>query len=403
MEGRRVKRKYILPLFGLALLLAGGIFGLHSLTQEELREVAHTWEGERTTRGHYILETVRQDQPDYAAASFHVYSAETGNLRYICPDSWRTLDLKSIGWTGEGYDIEVVSGDTGTVTYFYWPEGWRREREEPPAPSETPSTPTKNPYTDPTYYPMPEVQWSEEEWARIQTLAGEEAGEVFGYYRAENGGALCELIQYYQWIGEDVGDEGWRTELFYTSAEGEMPQKYPVENVINGGLDEGERLLFVDVSYDGTPEILVGRGRFGNRGALVYACYFQREGGLQFCESFSNITNPSLDREKKYIMQNYPSSGGHYRWSLHEYQNGDFVEVKRFTLDFSPALGEHEEDLEQWTEEVFQNGQWEVARQWQNDECSYEKLNDLFFNEKNEWAILTERWSWIQTLYQEVE
>lgn len=402
MEGRRVKRKYILPLFGLALLLAGGIFGLLSLTQEELREGAHTWEGERTARGHYILETVRQDQPDYAAASFRVYSAETGNLRYICPDSWRTLDLKSIGWTGEGYDIEVVSGDTGTVTYFYWPEGWRREREEPPAPSETPSTPTQNPYTDPTYYPMPEVQWSEEEWARIQTLAGEEAGEVFGYYRAENGGVLCELIQYYQWIGEDAEDRGWRTELFYTSAEGETPQKHQVKNVTNGGLSEGERLLFVDVSYDGIPEILVGRGRFGIRGVLIYACYFQREGELRASESFSDIPNPCLDREEKNIL-GVAGSGGHERWSLYEYRDQDFVEVKHLTFDFLPALEENEEDLEQWTEEIFQNGQWEITGQWRSDEYSQEQLNDLLWNENSEWGIYTDRWSWIQTLYQEVK
>ncbi|MDE6107885.1 MAG: hypothetical protein K2F83_04325 [Oscillospiraceae bacterium] len=225
-------------------------------------------------------------------------------------------------------------------------------------------------------------------------MAGDEAGEVYHYYRMEVDQAICELIQYYQWLGEEdswnLWEGGWRTELWYTPKDGE-PQKYLVENVINSGLVEEEKLVFADVDYDGTEEILVGRGHFGNRGYLFYACYFQREGTLQFCESFSEIRNPCLDREKKAILSCWTQSGAGYVWSFYEYQEQSFVETRRLTVIFRPL----DDGFELCTVEILQNDQMETIHQWQGNECSYERLEELFFNEGNDWALHTDRWEYI--------
>ena len=138
-------KKWRLPLLlGLALFLSIGGLSLLFRVQGALREEAHGWEGERFPRGDYLLETFRRDKGETAMASFRVLSAD-GTEIYACPEAWRTMDLKEIGWAGKGYDVRVVSGDVGTVTYFHSGDGWETEREgEPeatPALSEPPPPP----------------------------------------------------------------------------------------------------------------------------------------------------------------------------------------------------------------------------------------------------------------------
>ena len=144
-----MKKRAVFLLSGFSLLLLAGLTLLLGL-QGGIRETAHDWEGERIPRGDHILESFRRDTAETAMASFRVL-AEDGTVVYTCPESWRTLDLKGIGWTGEGYDIQVLSGDVGAVTYFHTGEGWEIEwEEETPVPSEPPPTPEHGlPFADP--------------------------------------------------------------------------------------------------------------------------------------------------------------------------------------------------------------------------------------------------------------
>ena len=125
-------------LLGLALFLGIGGVALLLGVQRELRQEAHSWEGERSSQGEYILETFRRDDGETARASFRVLSTEGETVVYTCPEAWRTLDLKGIGWSGEGYDILVSSGDVGNAIYARGADGWHRAGEVVLEPSQAP-------------------------------------------------------------------------------------------------------------------------------------------------------------------------------------------------------------------------------------------------------------------------
>ena len=65
----------------------------------------------------YILQTERIDDESGVYASFSVLLATTNEVLYICPDKFRTSDLKGIDWDGASYNVIVSSGDVGTLIY----------------------------------------------------------------------------------------------------------------------------------------------------------------------------------------------------------------------------------------------------------------------------------------------
>ena len=65
----------------------------------------------------YILHTERIDDESGVFASFSVLLAATNEILYICPDKYRTIDLKGIDWDGASHNVIVSSGDVGTIIY----------------------------------------------------------------------------------------------------------------------------------------------------------------------------------------------------------------------------------------------------------------------------------------------
>jgi hypothetical protein len=74
----------------------------------------------------YRLQTERLEDETGVYASFSIYLHKTHDKIYICPDQYRTMDLESIDWEGETYNVVVQSGDIGTVVYVYDDDSWER-------------------------------------------------------------------------------------------------------------------------------------------------------------------------------------------------------------------------------------------------------------------------------------
>lgn len=502
--GEKLKKWRLPLLLGLALFLSIGGLSLLFRVQGALRETAHGWEGEQIPRGDYILETFRQDEGETAMASFRVLSADRTEI-YACPEAWRTMDLKGIGWTGEGYDVQIISGDTGTVTYFHSGDGWGMEREkEPektPAPSEPPPPPEEGlPFASPalaqqlrsklgvevlTEEALPRLEELESLRLESSHLDGEisvledlprycpnlrelklslynraltEADldtvkklplEGLSLYMGEgyesleipeglrslalsvdpdngeplplvslllapvdNPEGLLEgnLEQYVHletegWVFELLATDVWQEETeenFWGGQECkvlvsretdrglEHTQTLEVQGRTNANADRS--LVFADVDFDDRPDLLVCLGHFGNQGLVRYDCWLQREDGFEHCGSFSDIANPSIDREDRLILSQWRNMAVSHSWGKYEYRNGRFEESSVLTEepapDWQPAKVNDENVIWQWSVDGQVIGR--------SDQLSREEIDDLIYNENSDWGLLTGRW---RTIY----
>jgi len=65
----------------------------------------------------YTLQTLKYEEETGTYASFAIESRDTGERLFICPDKYRTMDLKSISWEDGSYTVAIKSGDVGTMYY----------------------------------------------------------------------------------------------------------------------------------------------------------------------------------------------------------------------------------------------------------------------------------------------
>lgn len=332
--GEMVKKRTVFLLSGFSLLLLAGL-ALLLFLQGSIRESAHDWEGERTPRGDHILESFRRDTAETAMASFRVL-AEDGTVVYTCPESWRTMDLKDIGWSGEGYDIQVVSGDVGTVTYFHTGEVWRAEAEGRLA-----------------------LRAEEGEILSPDLLLApiplEEAvlGNLVGYARIRADGWVFEWLEsdYYN----NTPEMSYQEEKVLISREGGQDcQVFEMWDYSWPDVDPEEKLLYdEDVDFDGLPDLLACTGHHGNQGFLTYDCYLQRDSSFEECPSYADIWFPTIDSDNKRILSFHRNSAASHTWGIYEFRDGEFVPTHFLTEepapDWQPTKENDGDVVWQWT------------------------------------------------------
>ena len=326
-----MKRRY--GLLG-AILLAGGLAVLFAV-QGRLRQAAHRWEGERSPKGPYILETFRQDTAEAAMASFRILSAAEESLLYTCPDAWRAIDLKGIQWTEEGWDVQILSGDVGTVTYVRGGESWHGETDSPLA-----FRAAEGESLSPRLLLAP-VSLEE-------TLQG----ELVGYARIRSGGWVFEWLEsdYY----EKTSEMEYQEEKVLLFREGSQDcQVFELWDYSDFDVEAEEKLLYEDVDFDGKPDLLVSSGHHGNQGFITYDCYLQREDGFEECPSYGDIRFPSIDPENKRILSFQRNWAASHTWGIYEFQDGEFVPTHWLTEepapDWQPTKVNDENVIWQWT------------------------------------------------------
>ena len=103
------------------ILLAG-----HIQIQSEKDGVAEKYASYSVEKQPYTLITQIVTVDEMEFVSFRVLD-NTKNEIVFAPDDvqskWRTMDLKSIAFDEESYDIVVLSGDVGRITYKFQENG----------------------------------------------------------------------------------------------------------------------------------------------------------------------------------------------------------------------------------------------------------------------------------------
>ena len=117
-----------------------------------------------------------------------------------------------------------------------------------------------------------------------------------------------------------------------------------------------------DINFDGVKDIILDAGGFGNQQAhFEFAWIWEHKTGEYIrCESYREIMNPSVDREKELVWSSWRNSALSHGYGIYRYEDGVFVMKRRLTEsllleDEIPDGLKVPEDARvwQWEEEIF--------------------------------------------------
>ena len=94
------------------------------MTQKNIENQAKNYATETIVNTPYTIETVRQDIDGVVYVSFVVKDYKA-NILYTCPDKYRAVDLRSIGWAQGNFNIIVKVG-AGRVVYYFKDATWSK-------------------------------------------------------------------------------------------------------------------------------------------------------------------------------------------------------------------------------------------------------------------------------------
>ena len=196
----------------------------------------------------------------------------------------------------------------------------------------------------------------------------------------------------FEWLISDYyDDENWFAEdgVLAVSHEGNAEDAQIIHVTAEGGYATWvlakNKFEYVDVNFDGIPDLLICTGHHGNQGLLTYYCFLQTEDGFVEAPTFTDIPNPAVDAENQLIRSQWRNSAVSHSWAEYKCQNNTYVMYRELCedVDFSGN-----EEVWVWTI----NGE-EAAR---SDELSEEEIAEFLYGESSEWKIADDRW---RTLY----
>lgn len=146
-------------------------------------------------------------------------------------------------------------------------------------------------------------------------------------------------------------------------------------------------LHVVDVNFDGYKDVIILNNFSGTYSNTWYDCWLWDSGTSSFVqsESFSEICNPALDPDKKYICSSGGSGTDYWGGSIYQYVDGEFVMTNN--------LDTYEGGL---VETELVNGKMEVVRQvtYTNEAGRLEAEMEYYKNSEL-WQRDHPRWYWV--------
>lgn len=123
--------------------------------------------------------------------------------------------------------------------------------------------------------------------------------------------------------------------IFVSKLEGD---EYQLQQVIQNEVGDSygnamneEGLYLMDVNFDGMNDILVHDGFYGSRDHSYYSCYLYNGEEYELCESFLNISNPSVDTERKQVLGYMYDVGGYQCFEIYAFENGEFYKERELS------------------------------------------------------------------------
>lgn len=148
-------------------------------------------------------------------------------------------------------------------------------------------------------------------------------------------------------------------------------------------------LHVVDVNFDGYRDVIILNTFGGAHSNTWYDCWIWNPETLSFIESesFSEICNPALDPEKKYIYSTGGSGAGNHEWSIYQYIDSEFVVTNSLSYYEVKNEGYH------FIEQKLTNEEMKITRDDVIQADSFdEALSIVGYINDDLWQLESPRW-----------
>lgn len=114
--------------------------------------------------------------------------------------------------------------------------------------------------------------------------------------------------------------------------------KYELKSIISADefVEENrvDRVQFEDVNFDGDSDVLIWIGATGSKGDLRYDCFLKKDADYLYCEGFSDIFNPYVDKEAQVISSTVIDVDSYYciKYSICE-EHVELIETDEYVLN----------------------------------------------------------------------
>lgn len=134
----------------------------------------------------------------------------------------------------------------------------------------------------------------------------------------------------YQYLLEITDEKGEKCELKSIISADEFVE----ENMV-------DRVQFEDVNFDGEEDVLIWIGLTGSKGNLRYDCFLKKGMQYLYCEGFSDIFNPYVDKDAKAVVSTVVNADSYYeiKYSICE-EHVELVDTDEYL--FNSDTGEYE-------------------------------------------------------------
>ncbi|MPN39767.1 hypothetical protein SDC9_187297 [bioreactor metagenome] len=154
-------------------------------------------------------------------------------------------------------------------------------------------------------------------------------------------------------------------------------------------------MYLIDVDFDGTKDILVQNGHYGNQGFVEYACFLFRAGEYVICDSFTAIPNVAVDAKNKVILGCWRNWAASHSYAMYSCINDEFVMTNKLTeepLDTSDNSGE-DATLWSWTEEKRINGTMRITGKFSDKDNDPDTVRNKFWGRNSFWGLDQDKWN----------
>ena len=197
---------------------------------------------------------------------------------------------------------------------------------------------------------------------------------VFEWLISDYVGEIFLLEEAVLVISKEDGD--YETQIIHAAAEG---------NAGEPRVEAKHTFKYMDVNFDEVPDLLICTGHHGIQGFVTYYCFLQTDNGFVETPTFTEICNPSIDRENELILSQWRNHAASHSWAKYEYKDGTYSLTEELREDIEIV---EDTDIWYWTVNDVEIGR--------SDKLTEEERYELLYGESSEWQIADDKW---RTIY----
>lgn len=197
---------------------------------------------------------------------------------------------------------------------------------------------------------------------------------VFEWLISEYVGEIFLLEEAVLVISKEDGD--YETQIIHAAAEGGAGEPR---------VEAKHTFKYMDVNFDEVPDLLICTGHHGIQGFVTYYCFLQTDNGFVETPTFTEICNPSIDRENELILSQWRNHAASHSWAKYEYKDGTYSLTEELREDIEIV---EDTDIWYWTVNDVEIGR--------SDKLTEEERYELLYGKSSEWQIADDKW---RTIY----